>query len=70
MDESIAYGTPGIFIPINGHFEQEASVTLLGYKFDDIFRLETLIEDKIGQRKNPANLGGAQSAAKIISALC
>ena len=26
IDESIVYGTPGIFIPIKGHFEQELSL--------------------------------------------
>lgn len=69
MDESIAYGTPGIFIPIKGHFEQEEGAARLGYKPDDILRLESLIEEKIGRRSEKADASGAQKAADIISKL-
>jgi len=69
MDESIVYGTPGIFIPIKNHFEQEQDAARLGYKYDDIFRLESLIEEKLGQRRNAVVAYGAERAAKIISAL-
>jgi len=67
MDESIAYGTPGIFIPIKGHSEQEEGAQRLGYKYDDIIRLEPLIEEKVGRRNDPAGAGGAKNAAEIIS---
>jgi UDP-N-acetylglucosamine--N-acetylmuramyl-(pentapeptide) pyrophosphoryl-undecaprenol N-acetylglucosamine transferase len=70
MDESIAYGTPGIFIPIRGHFEQEEGAARLSYKYEDIFRLESLIEEKIGSRNKEADAGGAARAAKIISTFC
>jgi UDP-N-acetylglucosamine--N-acetylmuramyl-(pentapeptide) pyrophosphoryl-undecaprenol N-acetylglucosamine transferase len=69
IDESIAYGTPGIFIPIKGHFEQEDGAARLGYQYKDIFRLESLIEEKLGRRSNAAGAGGAETAAKIISKL-
>lgn len=69
MDESIAYGTPGIFIPIKGHFEQEEGAARLSYRYEDIFRLESLIEEKIGRRSNAVDAGGAERAAKIISTL-
>jgi UDP-N-acetylglucosamine--N-acetylmuramyl-(pentapeptide) pyrophosphoryl-undecaprenol N-acetylglucosamine transferase len=69
MDESIAYGTPGIFIPIKGHFEQEEGAARSGYKYEDIFRLEALIEEKVGRRTNETDAGGAERAAKIISTL-
>lgn len=69
MDESIAYGTPGIFIPIRGHFEQEQGAARLGYRHDDIFRLESLIEEKLGNRNNAADAKGAERAARIISSL-
>src|SRR5918911_1852974 len=39
MDESIAYGIPGIFIPIKNHFEQEQGAKRLGYKHEDIFKI-------------------------------
>jgi UDP-N-acetylglucosamine--N-acetylmuramyl-(pentapeptide) pyrophosphoryl-undecaprenol N-acetylglucosamine transferase len=69
MDESIAYGTPGIFIPIKGHFEQEQGAARLGFKYDDVFRLGPLIEEKLGKRNSAADAGGAGRAAKIISGL-
>jgi len=69
MDESIAYGTPGIFIPIKNHFEQEEGAARLGFKYGDIFRLESLIEEKIGCRNSMKDAGGAERAAKIISTL-
>jgi UDP-N-acetylglucosamine--N-acetylmuramyl-(pentapeptide) pyrophosphoryl-undecaprenol N-acetylglucosamine transferase len=69
MDESMAYGTPGIFIPIKGHFEQEEGAKRLGYKYGDIFRLEYLMEEKLGRRTAGADASGAQKAAKIISDL-
>ncbi|MEM2139549.1 glycosyltransferase [Nitrososphaera sp.] len=69
MDESMAYGTPGIFIPIKGHFEQEEGAARLGYSHGDILRLESLIEETIGRRRDSVNAAGAKNAAKIISAL-
>lgn len=68
IDESIVYNTPGIFIPLKNHFEQEEGAKKLGFKFNDIFRLEELIQEKISfnnnMTKNVEN--GAQKAAKII----
>jgi UDP-N-acetylglucosamine--N-acetylmuramyl-(pentapeptide) pyrophosphoryl-undecaprenol N-acetylglucosamine transferase len=69
IDESVAFGTPGIFIPIRGHFEQEEGAARLGYEYDDINRLEVLIEEKLGNRNDAADAKGAERAAKIISGL-
>jgi UDP-N-acetylglucosamine--N-acetylmuramyl-(pentapeptide) pyrophosphoryl-undecaprenol N-acetylglucosamine transferase len=69
MDESIAYGTPGIFIPVKNHFEQEQGAARLGYRHDDIFRLEQLVEEKLGRRSERVDVTGAQKAATIISGL-
>ena len=69
MDESMAYGTPGIFIPIKNHFEQEQNAARFGFKYEDIFRLEHLIKEKIGCRSNAVDIEGAARAAKIISML-
>ena len=68
MDESIVYGTPGIFIPVKNHFEQEENAGMLGYTYDDIFRLEHLIEEKIGTGGDNRTISpdGAEMAAKII----
>lgn len=69
IDESLVYGTPGIFIPIKDHFEQEQNAKKLGYSYDDISRLQTLIEEKLELgRTNRADVkNGAKKAAKIIT---
>ena len=68
IDESRVYGTPGIFIPIKNHFEQEQNAKKLGYTYEDISRLEMLMQEKIEtdrlDRTNVKN--GAPIAAKII----
>ncbi len=71
IDESIVYGTPGIFIPIKDHFEQEQNATRMGYKFEDIYRLESLIEYKLGSIRQGLlqKSNGAEVTAKIISGM-
>ena len=66
IDEAKAYGTPGIFIPIKGHFEQEDNAREEGYEFEDIFRLEKIISSKLEEKRNQVNTEGAKKAAKII----
>jgi len=66
IDESKAYGTPGIFIPIKGHFEQEDNAKDEGYSFNDIYKLESLIQEKILEKREPANFSGARKTYEII----
>lgn len=66
IDESKYYGTPGIFIPIKGHFEQEENAKEAGFSFGDIFRLESLIEEKINEKRIKTNFDGAHKAANLI----
>jgi UDP-N-acetylglucosamine--N-acetylmuramyl-(pentapeptide) pyrophosphoryl-undecaprenol N-acetylglucosamine transferase len=66
IDESRHYGTPGIFIPIKGHFEQEENARELGYTYDDIFILDKLIQKKINERRNPQPFDGAKKASDLI----
>ena len=66
IDESKYYGTPGIFIPIKGHFEQEHNAKELGYAHEDLFRLESLILEKISEKRNPQYFHGAMKAADLI----
>ena len=66
IDEANAYGTPGIFIPIKGHFEQEDNAKTEGFVFEDINRLETLISEKLEQKRNKINTSGAKLASEII----
>src|SRR4029078_11430627 len=70
IDESLVYGTPGIFIPIKHHFEQEQNAKKLGYTYEDISRLEILIEGNLSGlhlKKEKKVSNGAASAAKLIA---
>jgi UDP-N-acetylglucosamine--N-acetylmuramyl-(pentapeptide) pyrophosphoryl-undecaprenol N-acetylglucosamine transferase len=66
IDEAKAYGTPGIFIPIKNHFEQEDNARHEGYSYDDVFRLRNIILEKLDSARNPLKSDGAQKAWKII----
>ena len=69
IDEAKAYGTPGIFIPIKGHFEQEDNAKREGFVFEDINRLDELILEKLEQKRNKINTDGAKIASEIIKKL-
>ena len=69
IDEANAYGTPAIFIPIKGHFEQEDNAKEEGFVFDDINRLDVLILEKLEEKRNQVNTDGAKNASNIIRKL-
>ena len=69
IDEAKAYGTPAIFIPIKGHFEQEDNAKELGFVFEDINRLQELILEKLEEKRIRVNTEGAKIAAEIIQKL-
>ena len=66
IDEANAYGTPAIFIPIKGHFEQEDNAKEQGFVFEDINRLDELIVKKLEEKRTPVNTDGAKIASEII----
>ena len=66
IDEAKYFGTPGIFIPIKGHFEQEENAREVGYTYEDVFRLDKLIQDKINAKRNPQPIDGAKKASDLI----
>ena len=66
IDEANAYGTPGIFIPIKDHFEQEENAKHVGFSYDDVFRLDSLISEKLTEQRNPQNYSGAKKAYEVI----
>jgi len=66
IDESKHYGTPGIFIPVKGHSEQEENAREIGYSYEDVFRLETLILEKINEKRSPQHFQGSKTAAELI----
>ena len=67
IDESIVYGTPGIFIPIKDHFEQEDNAKAIGFRFEDIFNLKNLIEEKLNKNRNQYQKNGVDIAGMEIS---
>ena len=67
IDESIVYGTPGIFIPIKDHFEQEDNAKEMGFNFEDIFNLENLIKEKLNKNRNEREQNGVDLAGMEIS---
>lgn len=69
IDEANAYGTPSIFIPIKGHFEQEDNAGEQGYTFEDINRMEELVLKKLEEKRKQEDTGGAKIAAGIIKKL-
>ncbi len=69
IDEANTYGTPAIFIPIKGHFEQEDNAKKEGFVFDDINRLDVLILEKLEEKRNQVNTDGAKNASDIIRKL-
>ena len=69
IDEAKAYGTPGIFIPIKDHFEQEDNAKIEGFVFEDINRLEELILEKLEEKRNKVNTDGTKLASEIIRKL-
>ena len=66
IDEAKAYGTPGIFIPIKNHFEQEDNARQEGYQYEDVFCLDTLIPQKLESRRTSLETNGASRAYEII----
>ncbi|MGI0011301.1 MAG: glycosyltransferase [Nitrosopumilaceae archaeon] len=69
IDEAKFYGTPDIFIPIKDHFEQEENAKKAGFSFDDLFRLESIIPEKLNEKRDPVMDDGAQKTADLIKNL-
>ena len=69
IDETISSGTPIIAIPIKNHAEQERNAAELGFKFEDVDRLNELIPRLLGKRTEPAHYAGAQRTADFMTSL-
>ena len=66
VNEARAYGTPVIAIPPQGHAEAERNAAELGYRFDDLQRLQELIPEKLALgRLPPIPTGNAQAAEEV-----
>lgn len=51
IDEAVAYNTPAVFIPIKGHFEQEANAREHGFSYSDIEKLDHLMLEYLKKRR-------------------
>ncbi len=70
IDESLVYGTPGIFIPIKNHFEQENRAREMGFSYEDINKLDTIMEENLSGfrlKKEKKASNGVTMAAKLIN---
>jgi UDP-N-acetylglucosamine--N-acetylmuramyl-(pentapeptide) pyrophosphoryl-undecaprenol N-acetylglucosamine transferase len=70
IDESLVYGTPGIFIPIKNHFEQEDRAREMGFSYEDIDKLDTIMEENLSGfrlKKEKMVSNGVAKAAMLIN---
>lgn len=64
IDEARAAGTPGVFIPVGGHFEQEANARAEGFGRADAGRLAELVRGALRRGRGPGAPGGAPGAGR------
>lgn len=77
MDECGQYGTPGVFIPVRGHFEQEDNAAAGGFAHSDVRRLGPLVRGALaGGRRREAtwvsaggHSPGAACAARAVASV-
>jgi len=69
IDEATSYGSPIIVVPIKNHPEQERNARALGYSYEDIHRLDSLIPEKVGRRTVPRDYLGAEIFSSYLVGL-
>lgn len=72
IDEAASAGTPSVFIPIEGHFEQEQNAAENGgFTAKDLSRLKEIIAAKLEEPRIPISNGknGAKKTAELIASL-
>ncbi|MCS6767557.1 MAG: glycosyltransferase [Candidatus Nitrosocaldus sp.] len=71
MDEARVYGTPSVFIPIKGHFEQEENARRYGFSYEDVYRLEDIMLEYLSKSKRHVSVsnGANEAASRILSML-
>jgi len=67
IDEAQSFGVPIIAIPLKNHFEQEKNAMSIGFSYEDITRLDSLIVDYLERSPTPKNYHGAGIAAELLS---
>lgn len=67
IDECLVYGTPFIAIPIKNHYEQERNARKHGFRYEDIYKLEELIQSMIDLGRNKRIKNKVDRAVKEIA---
>ena len=65
--EALASGTPVIAIPPKGHAEAERNAAALGYRHEDVSRLQELIPEKLALGRQPPQPTGNEEAVRLLS---
>ncbi len=64
--EALACGTPVIAIPPRGHAEAERNAAALGYRYEDVSRLDRLIPEKLALGRLPPQPTGNAEAIRLL----
>jgi UDP-N-acetylglucosamine--N-acetylmuramyl-(pentapeptide) pyrophosphoryl-undecaprenol N-acetylglucosamine transferase len=66
VNEARASGTPVIAIPPKGHAEAERNAAELGYRFEDVRRLDELMPEKLALGRMPRMATGNDEAVDLL----
>jgi UDP-N-acetylglucosamine--N-acetylmuramyl-(pentapeptide) pyrophosphoryl-undecaprenol N-acetylglucosamine transferase len=66
VNEALAAGTPVIAIPPKGHAEAERNAAALGYRHEDIHRLDELMPQKLALGRLPPQPTGNEEAVQLL----
>ena len=66
VNEALAAGTPVITIPPKDHVEAERNAASLGYRYEDIGRLQELIQEKLSIGRLPPTPTGNEEAVRHL----
>jgi UDP-N-acetylglucosamine--N-acetylmuramyl-(pentapeptide) pyrophosphoryl-undecaprenol N-acetylglucosamine transferase len=69
IDEAFSYGSPIIAIPIKNHSEQEENARAIGYSYEDVSRIYSLIPERLGRRTDPKDYRGAENISAYLRGL-
>ncbi len=67
ISECQVYGTPFIALPIGNHFEQVPHALQHGFKFEDVYNLQTLIEQKLIEPRSGRKNSSLEKFANVIA---
>jgi UDP-N-acetylglucosamine--N-acetylmuramyl-(pentapeptide) pyrophosphoryl-undecaprenol N-acetylglucosamine transferase len=66
VNEALAAGTPVIAIPPKGHVEAERTAAALGFRHEDLHRLDELMPQKLALGRLPPKPPGNEEAVRLL----